>query len=107
MPEHLGLTTPIACSLGALTPAERERQAQLRRQLEAAVAERQETAAGYRFVYRAEPGVAEAAAAWIAIERRCCPFLDFTLEWRAGQEGPSLELAGRPGVKAFIADTFL
>lgn len=100
------MTPPIACRLDALTPADRERQQSLRGRLEAAVVERRETARGYLFVYRADAGVLDAAAAWIAIERRCCPFLDFTLEWHAGNDGPTLELSGGPGVKDFVAATF-
>ena len=100
------MTPPIACKLDGLTPDERERQQSLRRQLEAAIVERRETARGYLFVYRADAGLLDAAAAWMAIERRCCPFLDFTLDWRSDSESPTLELSGGPGVKAFIAETF-
>ena len=100
------MTHPIACRVDALTSGERERQQSLRRQLEAAVVECRETATGYLFAYRADASVLGTAAAWMAIERRCCPFLDFTLEWRAGTEGPTLELGGGPGVKAFIAQMF-
>ena len=101
------MTQPIACRLDALTAAERSRQQALRAELETAIVARRETAGGYRFVYRADPAVLGAAAQWIAIERRCCPFLDFTLTWRADDQGPALELSGGPGVKAFIAQTFL
>jgi hypothetical protein len=101
------MTQPIACRLDALTADERKRQEALRAELDAAIVERRETADGYRFIYRAGPAVLGAAAEWIAIERRCCPFLDFTLTWRADAEGPALELSGGPGVKAFIGQTFL
>lgn len=101
------MTQPIACRLDALTPAERIRQQALRRELDAAIVERRETADGHLFVYRADPAVVPAVAEWMALERRCCPFLDFTLTWRAADGGPALELSGGPGVKAFIGQTFL
>ena len=44
------------------------------------------------------------AAEFIALERLCCPFLNFGLEIKA-EGGPVwLRLSGREGVKAFIRE---
>jgi hypothetical protein len=41
-------------------------------------------------------------AEWISLERRCCPFLEFALEWKQ-DDSVSVRLTGQPGVKEFIA----
>jgi hypothetical protein len=107
LPEYLEMTEPIACRLDALTPAERTRQRALKQELERAVVERRETPNGYALVYPGDSDLPFKIVEWIGIERRCCPFVDFTLTWRAGEDRPSLELSGSPEVKTFIAQTFL
>jgi hypothetical protein len=43
------------------------------------------------------------AIAWVEMERKCCPFLRFTLDM-SEEGGPSrLRVWGIPGVKAFVA----
>jgi hypothetical protein len=103
-----GTKPPIACRLDALSPAERQRQKTLRTQLDAAVVRVSETADGYVFIYRDDSDVLLQAAEWLALERRCCPFLDFELAWRADSQAPTLRVGGSdPAVKTFIADTFI
>ena len=41
-------------------------------------------------------------AEWISLERRCCPFLEFALEWKR-DDSVSVRLTGEAGVKQFIA----
>jgi hypothetical protein len=102
-----GTNQPIACRLDALSPDERRRQQTLRQTLEAALARVSETLDGYVFTYRGDSDVLLHAAEWLALERRCCPFLDFELAWPADAPSPSLRLGGAPTVKAFIAETFV
>lgn len=95
---------PIVCRPDALSTEEKSRSQMLRTELSALIAETLETPDGYAFRYRAAPGVLEKAAAWITLERRCCPFLAFGLEWTAGEEvGPMLSIKGPHGTKAFLA----
>jgi len=70
--------------------------------LKAAVKETRELQDGYAVRLTADPTRLREAAEWIALERRCCPFLALGLEW---QEGGTvwLRLTGGPGVKAFLA----
>ena len=44
--------------------------------------------------------------AWVGLERRCCSFFRFQLEF-GGEAGPvTLRLTGREGVKDFIRSEF-
>ena len=42
------------------------------------------------------------AAEWIALERKCCPFLTFRIVVAGAQPGFTLALTGPPGVKEFL-----
>lgn len=97
----------IACRLDALSPDERQRQQALRQNLEAAIESVREAPDGYVFAYRAEADVFRQVAEWLTLERRCCPFIDFELGWRAHSRSPTLRMSGEPEVKRFIAETFL
>jgi hypothetical protein len=101
-----GTQLPIGCRLDALSPDERQRQKVLRQELEPAIERIQEAENGYVFTYH---HVAfRQLAEWLTLERRCCPFLDFELAWRADSPSPTLGLSSPdPAVKAFIADTFV
>ena len=57
---------------------------------------------GYAFRFPPTADLLQKAATFIARERKCCPFYDFTL--RVEREGGPLwlHLTGREGVKAFI-----
>ena len=103
-----GTKQPIACRLDALSPDERRRQQTLRQNLEAALESVREAPDGYVFTYREGADVFSQAAEWLTLERRCCPFLDFELAWRADSPSPTLHLrSAEPAAKAFIAETFL
>jgi len=50
------------------------------------------------------PNVIVKAAEFVALERLCCPFLNFSIEVEA-ESGPVwLQLTGRAGVKEFIRE---
>ncbi len=97
--------SPIACNLKALTPAERSHHAELGRKLRAAAVEIRELSNGLSFRFSAGIRLSELAA-WIEAERKCCPFLDFTI--RLECEGGPVELAltGRDGVKELLLREF-
>jgi hypothetical protein len=91
----------LVCNLDALTPPERARSAALRQALRTATLERAELSDGYAFRLSGEASLA-GVAAWIALERRCCPFFRFQLDVE-GETGPVwLRLTGA-GVKEFLA----
>lgn len=95
--------TPFACDMSAIEPSERPRHLAVIRELFQDVDLADETADGYAFRLRDEPGVLSKCSEFITNERRCCPFFGFEL--RVEPEGGPvwLRLTGRDGVKPFIA----
>lgn len=45
-------------------------------------------------------------AEFITLERRCCPFLSFSLDSEREQGSYSIRITGRPGVKEFLRDAY-
>jgi hypothetical protein len=93
---------PIACDLTALTPDQRQQHAAHAAQLAEVVAEVEELPDGYAFRYHTDASTWQTVTAWVEWERRCCPFLTFTLE-RTGAGPVWLRLTGADGVKDFLA----
>jgi hypothetical protein len=93
---------PIACDLNALTPAERERRRTLVGALAQAIVDRAELDHGFELRVDAAELDLPALAEWIALERRCCPFLNFTIELAAGDGPVTVALSGADGVKDFL-----
>ena len=91
----------LACVPGAIPAAERGAHFErLTRLFTTAVRERRALPDGY--AYRFDAGAFEELARWMALERRCCPFLRFALEV-APDDGPvALRLTGPPGTRAFL-----
>src|SRR5271170_2836758 len=91
--------SPIACDLGAISASERPRYNELRRTLAAAVAGRRALPDGIAIQISTGRMALAQVAEWISFERKCCPFLDFTIEVNR-EDGPVwLSLTGRAGVK--------
>jgi len=93
----------LVCTLGAFTPAERERHKALTTRLMAAVVERRELNDGFAFhvLSMSDSDLAE----WATLERRCCPF--FRIDIQGQGPGPIwLHLTGPEGVKEFITAEF-
>ena len=57
---------------------------------------------GLALSFRGDAAAFVQLAEWISLERRCCPFLAFALEWKQ-DDSVSVRLTGEPGVKEFIA----
>lgn len=95
---------PVACVPQALSREERDRARDLRRELAAATVETRSLPSGYSYRYRADADadVFRKAAEWVTLERRCCPFLTFTLRWGQGQAAPWLDLTGPAGTREFL-----
>jgi hypothetical protein len=95
----------IACDLTAIDAAERDQHTLTAQQLFATVTEVQELADGYAFRLPAENLTLHSAVDFIANERLCCPFFDFTLKVGA-QNGLWLSLTGSNEVKQFVRAEF-
>lgn len=93
---------PLACDLTAFDAAERRRHDTLRRELAAVRGGAEEVSDGVAFVYPGEPDLFLKISEWITLERRCCPFLSFSLRFDADPPSIRLELGGGEGVKRFL-----
>jgi hypothetical protein len=93
---------PIACRLGAIDPAERERHSALAKQLRESVREIRELSDGYALGLPADAQSIMTTAEWVTRERLCCPFFVFNLEIEGESSAFWLRLTGREGVKEFL-----
>lgn len=93
---------PFACDLTALNAEQRIRYAQIREQLHESVQEVRELTNGYSFRYPADDPMIPLLAEFISLERRCCPFLDFTMNIERKPGPVWLALTGPSGVKEFL-----
>jgi hypothetical protein len=98
--------TDFVCNMNALTPDEREGHGRNTASLMKTLQGVQEEANGYSFHFASETRTILQIAEFIALERLCCPFFDFTLQVRAGDQSVALQIAGAAGVKDFIRSEF-
>ena len=95
---------PIVCTLNDAEFRERERV--VLEKLKSAMRETAETVDGYTFSFTSDDELLRDLSEFIILERRCCPFLDFSLKVGRGGGDIVLELSGPDGAKEFIASTF-
>lgn len=98
----LNMAAPIACQLGVFSLEERQRYQAVRKRIEAAVIRIVEVDDGYVLHLPDDDVTLAVVAEWIALERRCCPFLEFIVS--LGWSEPSIRVAmtGSPEVKQFL-----
>ena len=97
---------PIACDLGALSPAQRSREQILLAEFRATFRHPQEMAEGFSVLVSAEPIVLARLGEFLALERLCCPFLRFDLSISTGRGPVTLHVYGGPGTKQFLRSAF-
>ena len=94
--------SPLVCDLTALNEAERREHVRVSEEMFAALQELKELRDGYGFRLPATAEMLQTVVTFIARERRCCPFYDFTVKVER-EGGPLwLHLTGREGVKEFV-----
>ena len=98
------MAADVACNPNAFTPLERQRYDTLREQVRAAAGQVDELEHGFALRFTVEPAVLSAVAEWVALERRCCPFLDFTLEIPAERAFALLTITGPQGTKDVLRE---
>jgi hypothetical protein len=99
-------TMPLACDMTVFSPTERERHVQNTCELLTAVQAIHETEDSFEFVFLHGSESITKLAEFIAGERLCCPFLEFTLKIGAGEQPVSLILTGPEGTKEFLREEF-
>lgn len=98
---------PVACDLGALSPAQRSREQALLAEFKAPCRDAEETEKGFRFVIPEDPQLLARLGEFLSLERLCCPFLTFDLSIPAGRGAVTLHVHGDPGAKSFLRATFM
>jgi len=93
---------PIACRANALDKTQRQRQQALLETVRRTALDKHDLPDGLALSFPADTAVFLELAEWISLERRCCPFLEFALEWKR-DDSVSVRLTGQPGVKELIA----
>jgi len=93
---------PIACNMKALTSEQRKQLGQLGERVISAITSTRELNDGYAF--RVDPAKASLmdVAQWLDVWRRCCPFYEFQIDYRAADGNVWLSVKGRPGVKEYL-----
>jgi hypothetical protein len=96
----------LACDLTAISATDRPRYNELRRMLAAAAVAKRDLPDGLAIQIAPDKIALPQLAEWISFERKCCPFFEFRID--VGPEsGPVwLSIAGRAGVKEFLAAAF-
>lgn len=94
--------TAFLCDLNALDAEQKRRYPEVLEQLQTSVQEVQELADGYAYQLVANVDTLSLIEEFIALERLCCPFLEFTLvsEYECGPVW--LKLTGPEGVKELL-----
>ena len=98
------MALPIACNL--TNPEFQRRRAELLQTFQGAVLERRDLAAGYAYRFPSETTWVAELAKLIAVERECCPFLQFNLRVEPADGPIWLELTGPEGTKDFLGSLF-
>jgi len=94
------MTNILTCRLNALEGPQTLRYQELRRAMKGA-GETRELPDGYAIRFPSDPTLFVKVAEWITLERLCCSFLAFELDW-SERDGVLLRLTGGPDVKAFL-----
>lgn len=93
---------PVACDMSALTVEQRERQRVLGRRLRDDALEIKDLDDGFAFAHVPDGDTLSAMAEFVANERLCCPFFEFTLTV-GGDGGPAwLRIAGEGEAKSVL-----
>ena len=100
--------TPLICNMDVFTPGERENHIRTTTQLFQSVQAIHEAENGLEFVFpnSGKQEVLIQLAEFIFNERRCCPFLEFTLKIAPDDAPISLLLTGPEGTQEFLHAEF-
>lgn len=98
---------PIACDLSALTSAALDEHKKVSETVLSLVTEIREKPDGYTFRLPTDTEMIRQAAMFVAHERQCCPFFDFTIEVERDGGPLWLGVTGREGVKKYVEDSVL
>ena len=100
--------TPLVCNMDVFTPAERENHTRTTTQLFQSVQTIHEVENGFEFIFPNFDSTENMIqlTEFIFNERRCCPFLEFTLKIEPNDAPISLLLSGPEGTQEFLRAEF-
>lgn len=93
---------PIACNMRALTSEQRKYLEQRGARVISAITSAKELNNGYSFHVDPAKATLIDVAQWLDLWRRCCPFYEFRIDYRAENGDVWLSVTGRPGVKEYL-----
>lgn len=96
---------PLACDMTVFTATERESHIQNTLQLYRTVQAISETPDGFEFIFPGDTNLSTVVE-FISNERKCCPFLEFSLSVTTVGEPMSLALTGPDGTGDFLREEF-
>ena len=97
----------IYCNMTVFTPEERESHIQTTTRLFQTVQGIHEVGNGYEFIFPNTGSESITAfTEFISKERRCCPFLEFTLKIPSKDQSISFVLTGPEGTQEFLREEF-
>jgi hypothetical protein len=99
------MSTPVACNLGVFNPNERARYDQLRATLLAA-AHVERANGGYAVRLPGDDTTFRAVAEWVLLERRCCPFISFSISVGDAGQPCRVALTGDAAVEEVLRTEF-
>ncbi len=97
---------PIACQLGVFDESELGRYRMSRSKVEGYVVRIEELPDGARIVLPGNDEMLALVTEWIALERRCCPFLSFTISVSGADTEMGVAITGDEEVKRFLDGEF-
>ncbi len=97
---------PLACDMNVFTPSEREQHVQGAANLLQSLQGVQAVMNGFEFTFPNDSEIVTRLTEFISKERRCCPFLEFTLKFVPNYESVSLTIAGPEGTQDFLREEF-
>lgn len=93
---------PIACSPKAPGSMQRRRQTELLGIVRGKIQRTVELDNGFALQLPNDPATTLQVAEWVSLERRCCGFAEFAIEWRL-DDTVWVRLTGKAGVKEVLA----
>jgi len=93
---------PMACHAKALDGEGRQRQQALLSMVRARVEETRELSDGFALRLPADAELFRDIAEWVGLERKCCSFVDYAIEWKR-DDSVWVKLTGEPGTKEVLA----
>lgn len=92
----------IVCRLDVFEVTAASRHQELLAGLRSSISSHTEMEGGFAFRLPAQPGLFAQMAELVALERQCCSFVDFRLEWPAADDGFTLVMSGPEGTKEIL-----